>query len=369
MSDHLLLGGDNIDLAIAHRIESRLPAHEPLSEVQWNFLVARSRDIKERCLSDSSSQVFTLSIPGRGSNLLKSTLGAQIEREEIESIVLDGFFPECTSEALPLRTQAGLREWALPYAGDSAVTHYLAEFLRDRPRVDAILFNGGSLYPQVLRERLQKQITRWQGGDPPRILDNLEPSLAVARGAAHFGSIVHHRAQRIEAGAARSIYLEVHQKKEGPGTTPPWFAFCLVVRHQKKHSKLLQKASSCGSIVRSVSNLFIRPGDPGTKRAPSSAGMIATSIVSRHSRRRLDLPFSITKATDCQWLSLLILTSSAYFGSPASVQIRTRREPGRWNSIFDHTNRADQRALPRTTKRSIAIRELNRIDLIVRESG
>jgi molecular chaperone DnaK (HSP70) len=220
VSDHLLLGGDNIDLAIAHRIESRLPAHEPLSEVQWNFLVARSRDIKERCLSDSSSQVFTLSIPGRGSNLLKSTLGAQIEREEIESIVLDGFFPECTSEALPLRTQAGLREWALPYAGDSAVTHYLAEFLRDRPRVDAILFNGGSLYPQVLRERLQKQITRWQGGDPPRILDNLEPSLAVARGAAHFGSIVHHRAQRIEAGAARSIYLEVHQKKEGPGTSP-----------------------------------------------------------------------------------------------------------------------------------------------------
>ncbi len=220
VSDHLLLGGDNIDLAIAHRIESRLPAHEPLSEVQWNFLVARCRDIKERCLSDSSSRVFTLSIPGRGSSLLKSTLGAQIEREEIESIVLDGFFPECTSEAQPARTQAGLREWALPYAVDSAVTRYLAEFLRDQPIVDAILFNGGSLYPQVLRERLQKQITRWQGGDPPRILENLEPSLAVARGAAHFGSIVHLRAQRIEAGAARSIYLEVHQKKDGQDTTP-----------------------------------------------------------------------------------------------------------------------------------------------------
>jgi molecular chaperone DnaK (HSP70) len=226
VSDHLLLGGDNIDLAIAHRVEARLPAHEPLSEVQWNFLVARCRDIKERCLSDSSSQIFTLSIPGRGSNLLKSTLGAQIEREEIESIVLDGFFPECTSEAQPLRTQAGLREWALPYAVDSAVTRYLAEFLRGRPRVDAILFNGGSLYPQILRERLQKQITQWQGGDPPRILENLEPSLAVARGAAHFGSIVHHRAQRIEAGAARSIYLEVHQKKDGQDTTP--FLICLL---------------------------------------------------------------------------------------------------------------------------------------------
>ena len=218
VSDHLLLGGDNIDLAIAHRIESRLPAHEPLSEVQWNFLVARCRDVKERCLSDSSSRVFTVSIPGRGSSLLGSTLSAQIERAEIESIVLDGFFPECNADDQPARTQAGLREWALPYAADSAVTRYLAEFLRDRPPVDAILFNGGSLYPEALRQRLQKQIARWQHGAEPRILENPEPSLAVARGAAHFGSIVHRRAQRIEAGAARAIYLEVHKRDVGNET-------------------------------------------------------------------------------------------------------------------------------------------------------
>src|ERR1700719_2057852 len=70
VSDHLLLGGDNIDLAIAHRVESRLPTNEPLTEVQWNFLVARCRDVKERCLSDSSIHVFTVSVPGRGSRLL-----------------------------------------------------------------------------------------------------------------------------------------------------------------------------------------------------------------------------------------------------------------------------------------------------------
>jgi molecular chaperone DnaK (HSP70) len=221
VSDHLLLGGDNIDLAIAHRVESRLPAHEPLSEVQWNFLVARCRDVKERCLSDSSSRVFTVSVPGRGSSLLGNTLGTQIDRAEIESIVLEGFFPACDSNDQPARTQAGLREWALPYAVDSAVTRYLAEFLRGRPIVDAILFNGGSLDPEVLRRRLQKQISRWQDGAEPRLLDNPEPSLAVARGAAHFGSIVHHRAQRIEAGAARAIYLEVHkgepEKEPAPG--------------------------------------------------------------------------------------------------------------------------------------------------------
>jgi uncharacterized protein DUF3731 len=126
--------------------------------------------------------------------------------------VLDGFFPECAAEDRPARTQAGLREWALPYAADSAVTRYLADFLHGRPRVDAILFNGGTLAPETLCSRLQQQITQWQGGARPRILHNPEPSLAVARGAARFGSIVHHRARRIEAGAARAIYLEVHQR-------------------------------------------------------------------------------------------------------------------------------------------------------------
>jgi molecular chaperone DnaK (HSP70) len=211
VSDHLLLGGDNIDLALAHHIESRV-ADEALSVTQWNFLVACCRDLKERCLADTSGQVFSVSIPGRGSSLLGGALSGQIERTEIESIVLDGFFPECGPDDRPARTQAGLREWALPYAADSAVTRYLADFLRGRPTVEAILFNGGTLSPEALRFRLQQQITRWQQGARPRIFHNSEPSLAVARGAARFGSIVHHRARRIEAGAARAIYLEVHQR-------------------------------------------------------------------------------------------------------------------------------------------------------------
>ncbi|HSZ79243.1 MAG TPA: Hsp70 family protein [Chthoniobacterales bacterium] len=228
VSDHLLLGGDNIDLAIAHRIESRLPAHEPLSEVQWNFLVALCRDVKERCFSDSSVPVFTVSIPGRGSSLLGRTLSAQIDRAEIESIVLEGFFPQCNFDDQPARTQVGLREWALPYAVDSAVTRYLAEFLRSRPRVDAILFNGGSLSPEPLRRRLQKQIARWQRGAEPRILENLEPNLAVARGAAHFGRIVHRHSQRIEAGAARALYLEVHKGNSANETVNGPLLICIL---------------------------------------------------------------------------------------------------------------------------------------------
>jgi molecular chaperone DnaK (HSP70) len=217
VGDHLLLGGDNIDLALAHHVESRL-ANDELSPSQWNFLVARCRDVKERCLTEPSGDSFSVSIPGRGSSLLGGALSARITRAEVESIVLDGFFPECHAGDRPARIQAGLREWALPYAADSAVTRYLAEFLSGLPPVEAILFNGGSLYPETLRRRLQQQIARWQGGGEPQILDNTTLDLAVAIGAASFGGIIYRRAQRIEAGAARAIYLEVHKRapKENP---------------------------------------------------------------------------------------------------------------------------------------------------------
>jgi len=228
VSEHLLLGGDNIDLAIAHHVESRLGTSEPLSEVQWNFLVARARDVKERCLSEDSGSVFTVSVPGRSSRLLAGTLSAQIQRPEIESIVLDGFFPECDRKVQPATTQAGLREWALPYATDSAVTRYLADFLRDRPNVDAVLFNGGTLYPESLRRRLRTEIARWQNGAEPLMLVNSEPSLAVAKGAAHFGSIVHRHDQRIQAGAARAIYLEVHRASAENSKTSGRALLCIL---------------------------------------------------------------------------------------------------------------------------------------------
>jgi molecular chaperone DnaK (HSP70) len=216
VSDHLLLGGDNIDLTLAHHIQPRLGSEE-LSVGQWNFLVARCRDLKERCLASATGEDFAVSVPSQGSSLLAKTLTARIHRTEIESIVLEGFFPACRADDEPSRAQAGLREWALPYAADSAVTRYLADFLRGQPHVDAMLFNGGSLHPEVLRRRLQEQLARWQGGEKPFILENPEPNLAVARGAARFGSLVHRRAERIEARAPRAIYLEVQGRKTEAG--------------------------------------------------------------------------------------------------------------------------------------------------------
>jgi molecular chaperone DnaK (HSP70) len=212
VGDHILLGGDNVDLAIAHLLEPRLTGERgKLSGTQWDDLVARCRDLKETLLTNDGppDEPCAISLPGRGSGLLAALRTAQLTRSEIEAVLLDGFFPECSAQAYPYRTQAALKEWGLPYASDCAVTRHLADFLRGRPRIDAILFNGGSLRPESLRERICNQVAKWQGGLPPLALENTDPDLAVARGAALYGKLLHRRTERIEAGAARAVFLEV----------------------------------------------------------------------------------------------------------------------------------------------------------------
>ena len=219
VSEHILLGGDNMDLAIAHLSEPRLRQDsEPLSATQWEHLVARCRDLKERALSGEgpADEAFPVSIPGRGSGLIGGTLSARLARVDIEKVLLDGFFPECAADHRPARKKVALKEWGLPYAADSAVTHHLAGFLSGRPGVDAVLFNGGALYPQSLRDRIRREIGKWQHGPEPVVLDNSEPDLAVARGAAQYGKILHLKTQRIEAGAARAIFLEIHRQAVPP---------------------------------------------------------------------------------------------------------------------------------------------------------
>jgi molecular chaperone DnaK (HSP70) len=219
VGDHILLGGDNVDLAIAHLLEPRLTGerHGKLLATEWDDLIARCRDLKEKLLTDDGppDEPYPIALPGRGSGLVAAMRTAQLTRAEIEGVLLDGFFPDCPAHASPYRAQAALKEWGLPYASDGAVTRHLAAFLRGRPRVDAILFNGGALRPEFLRARICQQVNKWQGGPPPLALENAAPELAVARGAALFGQIRHCGTGRIEATAARAVFLEV-----GRGKTP-----------------------------------------------------------------------------------------------------------------------------------------------------
>ena len=169
-----------------------------------------------------------MALPGRGSSLVAGAQTATLARDEVERLVLEGFFPACNVRARPYRTQAGLRDWGLPYAADGAVTHHLADFLRDRARVDAVLFNGGSLHSAVLRERLLEQIATWQGGTRPCELDNAEPDLV---GAARFGRLLHSQSGRIAAGAARAVFLQVQTALAAPDQAVPSALICVLPRN------------------------------------------------------------------------------------------------------------------------------------------
>ena len=129
VSEHILLGGDNIDLALAALLEPRLVAERGrMSGPQWDHLVASCRDLKERALSGlgSAQEHYIVALPGRGSGLVAGAQTATLARDEVERLVLDGFFPVCDARARPYRTQSGLRDWGLPYAADSAITRHLA---------------------------------------------------------------------------------------------------------------------------------------------------------------------------------------------------------------------------------------------------
>ena len=234
VSEHILLGGDNVDLAIAHFIEPRLAGiGGKLSGTQWDHLVASCRELKERALAEAGlpDERFAVALPGRGSGMVAGSQVATVSRAEIEGVLLNGFFPVCDPGARPYRTQGALREWGLPYASDSAVTRHLADFLRGRPRVDAVLFNGGSVQPPLVRQRLCEQIAACQDGFAPFTLENDQPALAVARGAARFGALLHHRRGHIAAGVAHAVFLEVQTTATDAGAPPvslvcvlPWGA-------------------------------------------------------------------------------------------------------------------------------------------------
>jgi molecular chaperone DnaK (HSP70) len=234
VSDHILLGGDNIDLAIAHLCEQRLSTGSGgLGSGQWDYLVAACRSLKETVLGSEGppDETFTVSLPGRGSSLLAGAQSAQVTRAELEGLVLDGFFPACKLTDRPRRALGAIKEFGLPYAFDGAITRHLAAFLNDRPPVDAVLFNGGSLRPGRLRDRLREQIGAWQQGQLPLVLENAQFDHAVALGAARFGRQLRGGGERIEAGAARTVFLEVQAKAADAGATASGRSLVCILPH------------------------------------------------------------------------------------------------------------------------------------------
>ncbi|MGM9992729.1 MAG: Hsp70 family protein [Candidatus Bruticola sp.] len=221
VGEHLMLGGDNLDIAIARLCESRMGVD--LNLLQWGVLQQQCRQAKEKLLGLNPPDSCLVITPGIGSKLVDSALQAEVSRQEIQELILNGFFPEVPfDEPISNTRRIGLQEWGLPYASDPVVPHYMSAFLRTHNlHPQAILFNGGACRPQAIKQRICQILSNWLGYNI-KVLDNEAEDLAVAHGACAFGWLRHHGQERIRGGTARSYYLGVSQHD----------ALCVIHRNQ-----------------------------------------------------------------------------------------------------------------------------------------
>ena len=230
VGDHLILGGDNLDLALAHHVEDRLGAGRALDPARWAVLVRRCQAAKEVLLGAQPPERVTLSIPGSGARVVGGAMQAELTREEATAVLVEGFLPRVGLDVRPATVASGFREFGLPFAPDPGITRYLAAFLCEHRgvlqsravpelavRPDAVLVNGGFFASQVLKARLLDALTGWfRAADSryaPRLLETPRPDLAVAQGAAYYGMVCRGQGEAIKAGLARAYFI-------GAGTTP-----------------------------------------------------------------------------------------------------------------------------------------------------
>lgn len=224
VGDHLILGGDNIDLALARKAESLFGGNtKNLSSDKWKTLCHLSRKAKEKILGEGEESERII-MTGSGSSLIGGTLSATLTREMVEEIVLDGFFPDVTKEeARKMARRKGISEFGLPYEQEPAITRHIGWFLENHKEAvadllgtdhapDHILFNGGSLKPTAIRRKIKGAVRHWfnePDASFPREMDNPDPDLAVALGASYYGLAKIGKGVRVGSGSPRSYYLGV----------------------------------------------------------------------------------------------------------------------------------------------------------------
>jgi molecular chaperone DnaK (HSP70) len=248
VGDHLMLGGDNMDLGLAHVAEGRIA--EPgvrLSTTQMSQLIQQCRSAKERLLAPEAPLRATVTVLGAGARLIGGARSTELSRSEVDQMVVDGFFPSVGPDEHPHRVRGGIVEFGLPYVADPAVTRHVASFLARHAQVsretlaqasaevgrlpmpDALLLNGGVFRGQALAERLVAVLNGWRGA-PLRVLNNDDPEAAVARGAVAYGLALRGTAPRIGGGSARSYFLVLEEEGQQQG-------ICLLPRGSKEGEK------------------------------------------------------------------------------------------------------------------------------------
>ena len=219
VGNHLMLGGDNMDLALAHAVESRMggtggaPA-APLSASRLAQLMDRCRAAKELLLAADAPEQAPVTLLGGGARLIGGSRSVMLAREEVEQLIVDGFFPQVDADAQVRQARSGIVAFGLPYARDAAITRHIADFLRQHgPHMpDTLLLNGGVFRADALVRRLAQTLGDWRG-EPLRLLHNDNPDVAVARGAVAYALSQKGQAPRIGGGSARSYFLRLDDAK------------------------------------------------------------------------------------------------------------------------------------------------------------
>lgn len=247
VGEHILLGGDNMDLALAYELSRQLAAKNiKLDLAQMVALSHACRTAKEKLLADKDLRSWPMTILGRGSKMISGTIKCELERSILEKVLLEGFFPICGPDDQPtLQSGYGFQEIGLPYAADAAITKHLAHFLvkhrksieqkssqsRDGKKtsgVNVVLFNGGVFKSPLLRQRILDNLESWSKG-PIKMLSHQDLDLSVAVGAASFGIARRGKGIRIRGGAPRTYYIGIESSAPAiPGFPRPIKALCVV---------------------------------------------------------------------------------------------------------------------------------------------
>lgn len=251
VGDHILLGGDNMDLALAYTVKAKLEKEgKRIEPWQLQALTHSCRDAKEKIFNNFTIDGIPIVIASRGSSLMSGNLRTELTREEVINVLVEGFFPKVAITERPVNpTRTGLRASGLPYAQDAAISRHLAAFLAKQQNATdelkdinlpehatflhptAVLLNGGVLKANTLADRLMEVLNSWLVAEQvpkARLLADPDLDLAVARGAAYFGFVRKGKGVRIKGGTAAAYYVGIESAMPAvPGLAPDIVALCI----------------------------------------------------------------------------------------------------------------------------------------------
>lgn len=323
VGEHILLGGDNMDLALAYALRAKFEADgKSITDMQFLSLTHSAGKAKVAMLEDESMNEFPIAVPTRGSSLLGNTLSTTLDRQTVEQIVLNGFFATTNVDDLPQKARrTGLQEFGLPYAADPVISKHLARFLtRSLENVrssetlsalvspelrsksflapTAVLFNGGVFKAAALRRRVIELLTAWNDGQPVRELAGHEPDLAVAKGASFYGrNRITGKGIRIKAGASRSYYIGLETSMPAvPGFSPPLKALCVVPQGMEEGSEVVIDARDLALVTGQPADFRffsseVRSGDkPGQIIPDAEKQLLEISLIEVNLEAVADIP-------------------------------------------------------------------------------